>query len=234
MALEHRGSPPAPRAAGDAMRQRPFGEIGGTTFHVVNRAIEGQLLFRDFGAYLAYMRLLERTLGCVPVDMFGFCLMPNHVHFLLRPSGERDLVTFMQRLTSQHAMGLRRWTGTKGRGAVYQSRYWASRVHNELYFCRVARYVERNPVRARLVDRAEEWLWSSASPIPMVQGINLAEWPVPRPAHWRSYIDGVEPPDDLAYIRQQTLNRLPIGERLEAETGPASPAPLVVVSSERK
>src|SRR5690349_320974 len=102
------------------MRQRPFGEIGGTTFHVVNRAIEGQLLFRDFGAYLAYMRLLARTLERVRVDMFGFCLMPNHVHFLLRPSGERDLVAFMQRLTSQHAMGLRRWTGTKGRGAVYQ------------------------------------------------------------------------------------------------------------------
>jgi putative transposase len=198
------------------MRQRPFGEIGGTTFHVVNRAIEGQLLFRDFGGYLAFMRLMARTLARVPVDMFGFCLMPTHVHFLLRPTGERDLVIFMQQLTSQHAMGLRRWTGTKGRGAVYQSRYWASPVQNDLYFCRVARYVERNPVRARLVESANQWLWSSGAPIAAVQGIELADWPVPRPSHWRSFVDALEPPNELAYIRLQTQNRLPIGERLES------------------
>jgi putative transposase len=221
-------------AAGDAMRQRPFGEIGGTTFHVVNRAIHGQLLFRDFGAYLAYVRLLARMLGRVPIDMFAFCLMPNHVHFLLRPAGERDLVSFMQQLTSQHAMGLRRWTGTKGRGAVYQSRYWASPVQKNLYFCRVARYIERNPVRAVLVDRADQWLWSSASPIAAVQGVELAEWPVPRPSHWRNFVDGVEPPHELDYIRLQTQNRLPIGEPLEAEVSLATSATPVIAVSNRK
>jgi putative transposase len=212
------------------MRQRPFGEIGGTTFHVVNRAIEGQLLFRDFGSYLTYMRLMARALDRVPIDVFAFCLMPNHVHFLVRPAGERDLVSFMQKLTSQHAMGLRRWTGTRGRGAVYQSRYWASPVQNLLYFCRVVRYVERNPVRALLVDRAEHWLWSSASRIAILQGIHLAEWPVPRPAHWPSFIDGVEPQHELDYIRLQTRNRLPIGEPLETEASLASSATTVVAT----
>lgn len=199
------------------MRPRPFGEVAGTTFHVVNRAIEGQLLFRDFGAYLAFVRLMARALERSPVDLFAFCLMPNHVHLLLRPAGERDLVAFMQWLTSQHAMGLRRWSGTTGRGAVYQSRYWASAVQNDLYFCRVARYIERNPVRASLVDRTHDWLWSSASAIGLVQGIELAEWPVPRPSHWRSFVDVVESQQDLAYLRLQTLNRLPIGEPLEKE-----------------
>ena len=137
-------------------------------------------------------------------------------------------------LTSQHAMGLRRWTGTKGRGAVYQSRYWASPVLNDLYFCRVARYVERNPVRAGLVDRAEHWLWSSASPIAAVQGVELADWPVARPTHWRSFIDGVEPPDELAYIRLQTQNRLPIGERLEAEANSSVSGTPVVAAAARK
>jgi putative transposase len=199
------------------MRPRPFGEIAGTTFHVVNRAIEGQLLFRDFGAYLAYIRLMARALDRGPIDLFAFCLMPNHVHLLLRPGGERDLVSFMQWLTSQHAMGLRRWSGTTGRGAVYQSRYWASPVQKELYFCRVARYIERNPVRASLAERTDRWLWSSASAVGPVQSIKLAEWPVPRPRHWRAFVDVVESQQDLAYIRLQTLNRQPIGEPSEAE-----------------
>ncbi|MEO5822474.1 MAG: transposase [Vicinamibacteraceae bacterium] len=216
------------------MRQRPFGDIAGTTFHVVNRAIEGQLLFRDFGAYLAYTRLMARALDRVPIDMFAFCLMPNHVHFLLRPTGERDLVAFMQWLTSRHAMGVRRWSGTIGRGAVYQSRYWASPVQKELYFCRVARYIERNPVRASLVDRTHEWLWSSASPVGAVQGIKRAEWPVPRPSHWRSFVEGVESQSDLDYIRLQTLNRLPIGEAKEVDAISAIAEPIRDAATDRK
>jgi putative transposase len=198
------------------MRTRPFGEFTGTTFHVVNRAIEGHVLFRDFGDYLAYMRLLSRALERGAVSMFAFCLMPNHVHFLLRPETERALPAFMQWLTSLHAQGLRRWRGTRGRGAVYQARYWASPVQNRLYFCRVARYIERNPVRACLTERSRDWLWSSAAPTAVAQGIQLAEWPVPRPAHWRSFVDGVEAQTDLDYIRLRTLNRLPIGESQEA------------------
>jgi putative transposase len=207
------------------MRPRPFGEIAQTTFHVVNRAIEGQLLFRDFGAYLAFIRLMSRALARVPIDMFAFCLMPNHWHLLLRPTAERDLVAFMQWLTSQHAMGVRRWTGTTGRGAVYQSRYWASAVHEQLYFCRVARYIERNPVRAGLADRTAGWLWSSASSVGPVQGITLAEWPVPRPCHWRSFVDGIESQQDLDYVRLRTRNRLPIGEPLELDALSATVEP---------
>jgi putative transposase len=216
------------------MRPRPFGDIAGTTFHVVNRAIEGQLLFRDFGAYLAFIRLMARAIDRVPIDMFAFCLMPNHVHLLLRPSGERDLAAFMQWLTSQHAMGVRRWSGTTGRGAVYQSRYWASPVQNDRYFCRVVRYVERNPVRASLAVRTHEWLWSSASPVGPVQGIELAEWPVPKPSHWRSFVDGVESPQDLEYIRLRTLNRLPIGEPLETDALSAVTEPIGVAVTGQK
>lgn len=198
------------------MRTRPFGDLAGTTFHVVNRAIEGQVLFRDFGDYLAFVRLLSRALDRSAVSMFAFCLMPNHVHFLLRPSTDHALPAFMQWLTSMHAQGLRRWRGTRGRGAVYQSRYWASPVHNQLYFCRVVRYIERNPVRASLTGRSSDWLWSSAGSTIAVQGIQLAEWPVPRPAHWRSFVDGLEAQQDLDYIRLRTLNHLPIGEEQEA------------------
>ncbi len=60
-------------------------------------------------------------------------------------------------------MRLRRQTKTQGEGAVYQSRFRAIGVVDLLHFLRVCRYIERNPVAANLVERAEAWPWSSAA-----------------------------------------------------------------------
>src|SRR5688572_33490182 len=106
----------------------------GSTFHVVNRATVDQLLFRDFGEYLSFLRLLARVLNQVPVDLFAFCLMPNHWHLLLRAATEQELARFMYELSKAHATALRRWRGNVGKGAVYQGRYRASVVHEESYF----------------------------------------------------------------------------------------------------
>ena len=163
------------------MPTRPRADHAGPTYHVVNRAVFGQLLYEDFGEYLAYVRLMAWALEQSPVDLFAFCLMPNHVHLLLRTPEEREMSAFMHRLTMTHALRLRGWRGTRGRGAVYQSRFKASLVANDSYFYRAVRYVERNPVRAKFVQRVEDWMWSSASPVAMLQGVGLARWPLPRP-----------------------------------------------------
>ena len=179
------------------------------TYHVVNRAVIGQLLFQDFGEYLAYVRILAQGVEppVMAVEVFAFCLMPNHVHLLLRTPSEAHLSAFMQRLTMTHALRLRGWRGTRGRGAVYQGRFRASLVANDAYFYRAVRYVERNPVRAGLVNRVEDWMWSSASPIATLQGITLAPWPIPRPVHWQAYVNGVEPQEELDFIRLRVQRR---------------------------
>lgn len=194
------------------MPNHPTAGHAGTTFHVVNRATRGQLLFEDFGEYLLFMRLLAWALERTPIDLFAYCLMPNHWHLLLRPEASGDLSQFMYDLTKQHAQELRRWRDNVGAGAVYQGRYRASPVHTGTYFYRAVRYVERNPVRAKLAERADGWLWSSASRIGDIQGVRLVDWPEPRPKTWSAFVNEIESPEDLALIRKRTRRCEPIDD----------------------
>jgi putative transposase len=199
------------------------------TYHVVNRAAIGQLLFENFGEYLAYKRLLASALESSPIELFAFCLMPNHVHLLLRTPSEAELSAFMHRLTMTHALRLRGWRGTSGRGAVYQGRFRASLVANESYFYRAVRYIERNPVRAGFVQRVEDHLWSSASPIAIIQGVRLTPWPVPRPRDWPAYVNDVEPQHDLDFMRLRVQRREPLAE-LTVEVEALAPTALKTVA----
>jgi putative transposase len=184
--------------------RRPAAGTAGVVFHVVNRAIEGQLLFRDFGEYLAFLRLLARALERVPTRLLAYCLMPNHWHLVLWPTADGELTAFVRWLTAIHARNLHRWRGSEGRGAVYQSRFRASAVDTERYFYTAVRYVERNPIRGGLVARAEEWLWSSASPTTALQGIHLTTWPLTRPLGWSSFLNDEDAPAELALLRRRT------------------------------
>jgi putative transposase len=194
----------------ETMPYRPPFDFPDTTFHVVNRAIHRQLLCRDFSEYLAHLRILSWAVRVSPIDLFALCLMPNHFHLLVRAATQRDLAKFMHRFQMTHAMKLREWRGTVGCGAVYQSRYRASRVHEDSYFYRAVRYVERNPVRAKLTGRPDEWMWSSASPVAQIQGIQLAEWPLPRPENWTDFVNQIEPESELALVRRRTARREPL------------------------
>lgn len=203
------------------MPYRPPFDFPDTTFHVVNRATHRQLLCRDFSEYLSQLRILSWAVRASPIDLFAFCLMPNHVHLLVRALTRKDLSTFMHRFQMTHAIGLRRWRGTVGRGAVYQGRYRASRVHEDSYFYRAVRYVERNPVRAQLTQRPDEWMWSSASPVAQIQGIRLAEWPLPRPDGWAEFVNQAEPEADLAFVRRRIARREPLITPAVEATTPA-------------
>jgi putative transposase len=214
------------------MPTRPSADHAGPTYHVVNRAIFGQLLYQDFGEYLAYVRLMASILDGAPIDLFAFCLMPNHVHLLLRTPAEPDMSAFMHRLTMTHALRLRGWRGTRGRGAVYQSRFRASLVAEDSYFYRAVRYVERNPVRAKLVERVEDWMWSSASPVSMLQGIRLAPWPLPRPRDWKEYVNDLEPQRELDFMRLRAQRREPFADPAAEVEAPARRAKKPVAVSD--
>jgi putative transposase len=137
--------------------------------------------------------------------------MPTHFHFLLWPEHENQVSSFMQWLCATHARRLRRKRGNAGRGAVYQSRLKAVPVETETYFYRMMRYVDRNAPRAGLSERPEQWPFGSASPHGRGFGIEIAEWPLPKPPHWIEFINEVEPFGDLEFIRTQTQYGEPIG-----------------------
>ena len=101
-----------------------------------------------------------------PIDLFAFCLMPNHWHLLLRRRSERrpESASCMADEDSTRSE-LRRWRGNRGGGAVYQGRYRASPVAHETYFYRgrAIRRTKSGPSQARRSVRTD-WMWSSASP----------------------------------------------------------------------
>jgi putative transposase len=138
-------------------------------------------------------------------------ILSNHWHLVLWPQEDDDLSTFMAWMTATHS---RRWHlahGTVGTGTIYQGRYKAIPVKDDRHFLTVCRYVERNPVRAGLVSRVEDWEWSSASRVPRASGPFLHEWPVPRPAAWEDDVNVAETEPELRRLRDAMRRGTPFG-----------------------
>ncbi len=99
----------------------------------------------------------ERT----PVRLLAYCLMPNHFHLVLWPREDGDLSDYMMWLLTAHVRRYHQHYHSSGH--VWQGRFRAFAIQDDVHLLTVLRYVERNPVRASLTERAEDWLWSSAS-----------------------------------------------------------------------
>lgn len=171
-------------------------------FHVFNRAVQGVTLFETSADYDAFLRVLFETHQRIHMRVLAYVVMPNHWHLVLWPLTDDGLSEFIKWLSSTHASRWRVARGSRGRGAVYQGRFRAIAVQQGGHLLRLCRYVERNPVRAHLASRAEDWPWSSASPAALGQGRpELAEWPVKRPAEWLEMLNATESPTALTEIR---------------------------------
>ena len=185
-------------------------------FHVLNRGVGRRRLFAKPGDYAAFETILAETLDKCPLRLCGYCLMPNHWHLVVWPKQAGQLATFMQRLTITHA---RRWQEHRGRvgyGHVYQSRYKSFPVQSEDHFYQVLRYVERNPLRANLVERAEQWRWSSlwrrVAGTPAERSV-LSDWPLPQPRNWCKLVNDPQTESELAAIRRSVERGQPLGDQ---------------------
>ena len=107
----------------------------------------------------AFRRAIVDARERLPMDVLGYCLMPNHFHLVLRPHGDGDLGRWMQWLLTAHAQRYHRHYGTSGH--VWQGRFKAFSIQDDDHLAAVLPYVERNPLRTELVDRAKDWRWSS-------------------------------------------------------------------------
>jgi putative transposase len=109
--------------------------------------------------YEAFLRLIPLANERLPLRVLGYCLMPNHFHLVLWPREAGDLGRWMQWLMTSHVRRYHRHFG--GSGHVWQGRFKAFPIQQDEHLLTVLRYMERNPLRANLVERAEEWRWSS-------------------------------------------------------------------------
>ena len=132
----------------------------GWPHHVTQRGSRRQRTFFAQSDYAAYLSLMGEWCGRHEVRILAYCLMPNHVHLIVVPATAEGLC---RAIGEAHRRYTRRVNFRKGwRGHLWQGRF-ASFVMDEAYLVSAARYVERNPVKAGLVRRAEDWAWSSAA-----------------------------------------------------------------------
>ena len=184
-------------------------------FHVLNRGVGRRRLFHKDEDYAGFERTLELALAAVTVRLLAYCLMPNHWHLLLWPRADGQLGRFMQRLTTAH---VRRWQAhyhEVGLGHVYQGRFKNFPVQEDAHYLTVARYVERNALRAKLAERAQDWrwcsLWRRESGSAQERGL-LSEWPVIRPADWLEWVNQPQTDQELAEMRLSVSKGRPFGE----------------------
>jgi len=193
------------------MPRRTQAGSAGLIFHVTNRGVRRLRLFDDVDDYRVFVGCVSEALERVPLDLYAFCVMPNHFHLIVRPTADADLTHFMRLMTLRHSKRWHRRRGSRGGGAVYQGRYRAFPIETERYFYAACRYVEANPLRAKLVQRAEDWPWSSFHQrVKNCQLLRLSTWPILPPADWADRVNAVSH-EETCRLRASSRSNLPLG-----------------------
>ncbi len=132
----------------------------GFPHHVIQRGNNRERVFFEKADRKLYLSLLRKYAAKWNSPIMSYCLMNNHVHLLTKPGSVESLYKMMQGLTLCYTQYINRTYGRSGR--LWESRYHSCIVGQEKYLWAVARYIEQNPVRAGMVEKAEDYLYSSA------------------------------------------------------------------------
>jgi len=188
----------------------------GYPHHVTQRGNRRQRVFFSQGDYAAYLELMAEWCGKCGVEVWAYCLMPNHVHLVVVPTTADGL---RRGIGEAHRRYTRRINFRKGwRGHLWQGRF-ASFVMDEDYLLQAVRYVEINPVRAGLASKADAWPWSSAAAhaagrddalvkVGPVRRRVLEHWP-----DWRRYLLGSSAEDLPTAMHRHEATGRPLGGR---------------------
>ncbi len=189
-------------------------DVGGEVYHVINRANGRMEIFSEPEDYELFEKLLLETKELLGMRILAYTLMPNHWHLVLYPRNDGDMGTFMHRLSNAHTRKVHAKTLTNGSGHLYQGRYKSFLVEDDRYLLALIKYVERNPVRAKLIAKCEDWQWGSAWK--RVNGTKeekklLDPSPTPFPSGYKSWINTPDKEDDLSMIRTSIQKGSPFG-----------------------
>ena len=182
----------------------------GHCYHFINRGNNQLQRFHDPADYNAFLWLIAEANDHVPMPIIGACLMPNHVHLVMRPLGDHDLAKWARWLFTAHARRYHKRHKTSGR--VWQGRFKAFVIEHDTHLLTVLRYVERNALRAKLTTRAENWEWGSLRwRSHAISPFHLAPCPVPLPKNWAAFVNAPQTPDELEALRTCVNRQSPFG-----------------------
>lgn len=181
---------------------------GGYGYHALNRGNARRTVFHKDGDYSAFLKLLSEAAERTHMRLLAYCLLPNHFHLCLWPHHDGDLSDYRMWLLTAH---VRRYhQNYHSSGHVWQGRFRAFPIQEDDHLLAVLRYIERNPLRAGLVDSAQEWRWSSAASSRGDKPV-LDAGPVPRPEAWLERVNQPQNDAELESLRECLRRGRPFG-----------------------
>lgn len=201
--------------------------IAGNPHHITQRGNRRQVVFftdDDRGLYLDLLRFYTKKHG---VYVLAYCLMTNHVHHVLIPEAKDGLANVLKPLHMRYAQEVNSrmdWTGH-----LWQARFFSSAL-DQTYFWTALRYVERNPVEARLVEHAASYLWSSAAGHCGLREDPILNYPkiwkdeLAKVKDWFNWLIERDDTSTVTKLRAHTQRDLPVGsneflDTIERNTG---------------
>lgn len=204
------------------MPRIPRVEVVGYPYHVVQRGNRNQKVFIQEGDQWKYLNILRTQTILFNVEVWAYCLMPNHVHLIVMPKTKGALTECISETHRSYTCMINfreNW-----RGHLWQGRFSSFPMDGQ-YLRAAVRYVERNPVRANMVSQAEDYRWSSAK-LHVNHEVDdlITHFPlIDEIKNWRSYLSDTN--DDLIHeLRKNQSTGRPVGndefiKKLESESG---------------
>ncbi|MEN6312199.1 MAG: transposase, partial [Acidobacteriota bacterium] len=175
--------------------------IPGCPHHIIQRGNRRQPVFFSDNDKALYMDLLKRQTDKHGLSIWAYCLMGNHVHLVAVPAEKDSLARGLAEVHRKYTSLINIREDWKG--YLWQGRF-ISYPMDDAYCYAAVRYIERNPVRAKLVGRAEEYLWSSARPhVHRLADSLLSPSPLESAiVDWSAYLAKVEPDEEVREFKE--------------------------------
>jgi putative transposase len=215
------------------MARMPRLVVPGYPHHITQRGVRRMTTFWGADDYQLYLNLVTRYREEAGAAIWAYCLMPNHVHFVVVPKESDSLSRLFLQVHRQYTRTIN--FREKWRGHLWQERFHSC-VMDEDYLLAAVRYVERNPVKAKLCESAAQWPWSSANAhlLGYDDQVVTVKPMLERVINWRSYLQEEGAEQEIASIKQFSSSGRPAGDdyfvnKLEALTkrvlNPKRPGP---------
>lgn len=141
------------------MPRRPRILVDGGYYHIVTRGNDRRKLFRYRQDYKYFLEIIKKYLDKFQVSILNYCLMPNHIHLLIQAQKSQDIPKLMQAVLQVYASYFRKKYNSVG--FIFQNRYKSCLIDSDSYLLECGRYIERNPLRAKITDNLLNYPWSS-------------------------------------------------------------------------
>lgn len=187
------------------MARHPRIDVGDCIYHILNRANNRATMFHSEGDYKDFEYLLSEIKERYGIRILAYTLMPNHWHLLLHPRNDKDLSKALHWLTVSHVRRHHARHDTVGSGHLYQGTYKSSLIQEDKHLLTVLKYIERNPARAKLCKKVQDWKWGSASKR-FAGRMLLDDLPVDLPSDYKQWINRADQAEALKDIRE-TINK---------------------------